>query len=177
MASLSVTIGTMYAGQVPSFVLGGFLDRTLGHKVLFIVTIAVSVINLLYTSSGAVQETFGGAKREAAWQERVERRARNRERSLERWNASEGDTTRGIKRVFRKTGEGIMAVVEPILRLKPFKKADGSWNLRLTILGCVYALVSLGIGYVGPALVAFGTVVLRNDPQRACFLLSCFHYY
>ncbi|PVF99584.1 MFS general substrate transporter [Serendipita vermifera] len=166
MASLSFTIGAVYAGQVPSYAIGGYLDRTLGHKALFIFTIAVSVINLLYASSGAVKETFGGAKREAAWQERVERRARNRERSLERWNASEGDSTRGIRRVFRKTGEGMMTVIEPILRLKPFKKDNGSWNLRLTILGLVYTCASLGIGYIGPALIAFGTVILRHDPQK-----------
>lgn len=165
-ASLSFTYGAVAAGSIPSFALGGFINRVLGARGLFCVTLGVITIALFWASTSLVQETFGGERRQAARQERLERRSQARERSLERWNNEEGDATRGVRRGIRKSFEAIAAVFDPILRLKPTRHENGRLNIRLVTLGAGYFFGTLGTGYITPALISFMTIALQQNPEQ-----------
>lgn len=161
-------MGATAAGGIPSFALGGLIFRMVGSRVLCLITLGISTFTFLVASSGFVRETFGGNKLVAARRERQERRHSARERSLERWLSDEGDSTRGIRRVLRKAVEAVQAVFDPVSRLRPTIKEDGKWNLRLTWLGLAYFIGVLGMGYIGPGLVSYMTLVLHQDPAQAC---------
>lgn len=181
--SLSIVFGAVSAGSIPAFLFGGVIEKHAGAKILFLLAIGASILALLYSTTPLIPETFGNEQREAARLERRERHRQARERSLERWNAeTEGientnrhnGTTRAFgrngirhaRRAARKTGEAVVTVFDPILRLKPTKKENGKTNARLTILALAYFFYSLGTGYLGPAFVAFMSVVLLADPEE-----------
>ncbi|KIM32157.1 hypothetical protein M408DRAFT_63372 [Serendipita vermifera MAFF 305830] len=165
-AALSVTIGAVAAGGIPSFALGGILYRLSGPRKLCLITLGILTFTFLLSFSGLVRETFGGNKLIAAREERQERRRQARERSLERWISNEGDITRGPRRAVRKSYEAIHALFDPVLRLGPTTKDDGTKNLRLTWLGIAYFFSILGTGYLAPALVSYMTIVLHQDPTQ-----------
>ncbi|KAG8750784.1 hypothetical protein FRC14_000222 [Serendipita sp. 396] len=168
---LALIFGGMYAGEIPAYTIGGFINRVVGPRILSLIIISISLFQVLYASA-ITNETFGGEKREAARQERHERRQTARERSLERWAEQEGDSTRGLKRAVRKTYEAIRAVLDPLTRLQPVKRDDGRWNYRLTMIGISYFLMSLSSGYVNVGLIAYLTIVLRRNPEQNGFILT-----
>ena len=159
-------MGSVAAGGIPSYALGGSIYRAAGPRVLCLITLGVYAFTLLLASSGFVRETFGGEKLAAAREERRERRRKARERSAERWLSAEGDSTRGPRRILRKGFEAIKAVFDPILRLRPTVGENGKRNLRLTILGIAYFFGALGTGYADSAIISYMTLVMHQDPAQ-----------
>ncbi|KIM23890.1 hypothetical protein M408DRAFT_332087 [Serendipita vermifera MAFF 305830] len=165
-AALSFTMGAVAAGGIPSFALGGLIYRLSGPRTLCLITLGILMLTFILSSSAFVRETFGGNKLIAAREDRQERRRQARERSLERWVSDEGDATRGPRRVVRKSYEAVHAIFDPVLRLGPTIKEDGTRNLRLTWLGIAYFFAAMGTGYLAPALISYMTIVLHQDPAE-----------
>lgn len=169
-AALAFVMGAMYADQAPSFAIGGFLSHHFGPRVTCFISVLLLLITFLYALTPLVPESFGDDKRAAAQTERLERARNARERSLERWARAEsaGDELRGVKRVGRKSVQGVLAVFEPLLRLGPQKREDGKpgRNWRLFTVGAAYSVAALGARYANPAIISWITFVLQHDPQE-----------
>lgn len=172
-SQVSVIMGSMVAGEIPSFSIGGYIHRKGGVAAVCFTAVGLAVAQLLYASSPlVVPETFSSEKREAAREERRDRHRQARERSLERWEEQSGDATRVPKRLVRKTYESLQAVIDPVLRLKPIRKPDGSRKYRLTVLGVAYLLASVTNGYINSALIAWFTFVLKKTIEEKGFIFT-----
>lgn len=157
--------GSLAAGSAISFITGGTITTQTGSPVATCVLAlcigAASIVNALF-----LPETFRREKINRARVERVERAHLARAHSLERWLAQEGDRTRGPRRVARKMAQGILAIFEPLIRLKPTRNLrTGRLNFRLLNLAVGSAMAAVAAGYLSPAVFTYMFAVLHFNQQ------------